>query len=154
MLNDCRYLSANASTLLSAGRGWLNLQCFIGVQMGDSVNKFSVQPDHLLIQRPEGYEVVFSELPAMLAEMSAACEVAGCRKVLILGPRTKVSLSTTDIFDLGERIAEVGLQIAVVEQHDATRINSGFLENVAFNRGGHMRFFDDEQDAKDWLGVK
>jgi hypothetical protein len=86
-------------------------------------------------------------------EISAACEEAGCRKVLILGPRTKVRLSVLDIYNLGQEIAKLGLRIAVVELHDASKENVRFLENVVANRGGPFQFFDDEQDAKDWLEI-
>ena len=33
----------------------------------------SIQPGYLLIERSEGYEVVWSEQPAMLEKISAAC---------------------------------------------------------------------------------
>ena len=121
--------------------------------MATSEQKISVQPGYLLVERPQDYEVVWSEQPARLMEISAACKEAGCRKVLILGPRTKVRLSVLDIFDLGQEIAKFGLRIAVVELHDASNENVEFLENAATNRGGPIQFFDNEQDAKDWLGI-
>ncbi len=121
--------------------------------MGTSKQRISLQSGYLLVERPQDYEVVWSEQPARLMEMSAACKEAGCRKVLILGPRTKVRLSVSDIFDLGKEIAKLGLRIAVVELHDASNEDVELLENVAMNRGGPIQFFDNEQDAKDWLGI-
>ena len=121
--------------------------------MGSSKQKISIQPGYVLIERAKNYQVVWSEQTEALMQISAACEKAGCRKVLVLGPRTKVKLSTQDIFDLGEGIAKLGLQIAVVESHDASIKDVKFLEQVVENRGGPLRFFDSEQGAKEWLGL-
>ena len=121
--------------------------------MGNSDYKISSQPDYVLIERPNDYEVVLNEMPAMLAEMSAVCKEAGCRKVLILGPKTKVNLDTLDIYDLGQQIAKLHLQIAMVESHDASDDDENFLETVVFNRGGPLQFFINEKAAKDWLGI-
>ncbi len=115
--------------------------------------KISIQPDYVLVERAKGYEVVLHEMPALLAKVSAACRDAGSKKVLILGPGTKVRLGTLDIFDLGEQIADFHLQIAIVESHDASADDESFLETVAFNRGGPIQFFSTEAEAKDWLAV-
>ena len=122
--------------------------------MGTSEHKLSIQPDYLLVERAQDYEVVFSEQPARLMEIAAACKKAACRKVLILGPRTTVKLSVVDIFNLGQAIAKLGLWIAVVELHDASNENVAFLENVTTTRGGPIKFFDNEQDAKKWLNIR
>ena len=58
-----------------------------------------------------------------------------------------------DIFNLGQEIANLGLRIAVVESHNASNKDVKFLETVVKNRGGPIQFFDNEQDAKDWLGI-
>ena len=121
--------------------------------MGNSEQKISIQPGYVLIERSHDYEVVVSEQPAMMMEMSAVCKEAGYNKVLILGPRTKVKLSTSEIYSLGEEIAKLGLLIAVVESHDASSENVLFLENVVSNRSIPIQFFDNEQDAKDWLKI-
>ena len=118
-----------------------------------SDHKISIQPDFVLVERPPGYEVDLNELPLMLMELANFCEEADCRKVLVVGENTKVNLEVIDIFDLGSQLAELHLQIAMVESHDASDENVGFLENVAFNRGGQIRFFDTKKDAKYWLGV-
>ncbi len=121
--------------------------------MGTSEQTISIQPGYLRVERPQRYKVVLSEQPAELMKISASCREAGCRKVLIVGPRTRVSLSTLDIYQLGEKITKMGLQIAIVESHDAPGDDVGFLETVVFNRGGTIQFFDNEQDAKNWLEV-
>ena len=79
--------------------------------MGKSNYKISIRPEYVLVERPRDYEVVLSEMPAMLSELSAVCKEAGCRKVLILGPKTHVSLETMDIYDLGDQIATLRLHL-------------------------------------------
>lgn len=120
----------------------------------DNLNhKISSQPGYVLVERAEDYEVILHEQPRQLREMSAFCKTAGCRKVLILGPNTKVRLSGLEVFELGKEIAKTDLQIAVVESHDAPDVDVNFLETVALNRGGLIRFFDTDTEAKSWLGV-
>ena len=121
--------------------------------MGNLDYKMSIQPGYVLVERPQDYEVVLKEQPAMLMEMSAFCKAAARLKVLILGPKTKVNLSALDIFDLGEEIAKLNLQIAVVESHDASNEEENILESVVFDRGGSIRFFDTQKEAKGWLRI-
>ncbi len=121
--------------------------------MDNLEHKISIQPGYVLVERPQDYKVVLNEQSARLMEISAACKEASCRKVLILGPRTKVRLTTSDIYNLGKEIAKLGLQIAVAESHDASIGKVKFLENVVGNRGVPIQFFDNEQDAKVWLGI-
>ena len=121
--------------------------------MGKSDYKISVQDGYVLVERPEDYEVVANELPAMLTELSTFCDKAGCQKVLVLGPKTKVNLALLEIYDLGSELAEMQLQIAMAESHDASDEDVRFLENVVANRGGPIRFFDTEKEAKNWLGI-
>ena len=119
--------------------------------MDNSGYKISIQSDYVLVERHQNYEVNVNVEPAMLMELSSVCQEADCRNALILGPRTKVNLSTFDILDLGQKIAELGLRIAIVESHDALTEDVNFLENAVWNRGGHIRFFDSEMEAKYWL---
>ncbi len=121
--------------------------------MGNSDYKMSIQPGYVLVERPQDYEVVLKEQRGTLMEMSAFCKAAARRKVLILGPKTKVNLSESDIFDLGNEIAKLNLQIAVVESHDASNEEVNFLETVVFNRFGSIRFFDTQKEAKGWLRI-
>jgi hypothetical protein len=113
--------------------------------------QMSYQSGYVLVERLPGHKVILSDMPAFLREISAFCDAAGCRKVLLRGPRTTVDLSTLDLYDLGEQIAGSRLQIAVVETHDASDEDEAFLETVVFNRGGPLQFFDAEEDARNWL---
>ena len=122
--------------------------------MGNSKQRIVIHSNYIFVERPPNYEVVASELPAMLEEISESCQNSGCQKVLITGPKTKVRLATFDIYDLGKHIAKLGLQIAVVESHDASVEEVNLLENVVENRGAPIQFFEDEQLARDWLGIE
>ena len=111
----------------------------------------SLRSGYVLVERRPGYRVVLSEMPAFLREISAFCDEARCRKVLLVGPSTSVDLSTLDLYDLGEQIAGSRLQIAIVESHDASDEDETFLETVVFNRGGPLQFFATAEDAEHWL---
>ena len=119
--------------------------------MGNSGYNISIQSNYVLVERPQDYEVTLNEQPAMLMELSSVCKEADCRNALILGSGTKVKLSTFDILDLGQQIAKLDLRIAIVESHDASNEDVNFLENTVWNRGGYIRFFDSEIEAKYWL---
>ena len=120
----------------------------------DNLNyKMSIQPGYVLVERPEGYEVGPNEQPAMLIELSSFCKAAARQKVLVLGSKTNVNLSQFDILDLGKEIADSNLKIAVAESHNASDQDVEFLETAAKNRGGSIRFFDTQEDAKDWLRI-
>ena len=122
--------------------------------MGNSAQVISIHRDHILIERAPGYEVSFDAQPEVLLELSATCEKAGCNKVLIVGPQTRVGLSAFDILELGKEIAKIGIQMAIVEIHDASDDALSLLESAASNRGGAVRFFDNTRDAKQWLEIE
>ena len=121
--------------------------------MSNSDHKMSIQPGYVRVERCKDYEVVLQDQPAQLMEMAAFCKIANRRKVLILGPKTKVSLGELDIYDLGKEIAKLNLKIAVAESHDASKEDVRFLETVVRNRGGPIKFFDSEMEAIYWLGL-
>ncbi len=116
-------------------------------------HRISNQSGYVLVERPQDYEIDLTVLPEMLVELANFCKEADCRKVIIVGEKTKVNLGVMDIFKLGTQLARLHLKIAMVETHDASDDDVDFLENVTLNRGGRIRFFDSQRDAKDWLGV-
>lgn len=123
-------------------------------KMADSRQTISIERDYILVERQPNYEVIPSEQSSRLLEISSVCEQTGFFKVLVTGPHTKVHLSTMDIYALGEQMSRLGMQIAIVETHDASSDDVKLLENVASNRGRPVQFFDTIQEAKDWLGVE
>jgi hypothetical protein len=123
------------------------------LKMENPRQTISIQTNYVLVERPPGYEVILSEQAQVLLELSTACNKAGCKKVLILGPRTKMSLSAFDILELGAGIAKLDVQMAIVELSDASDDAVSLLESAALNRGGEVKFFDNVNVAKDWLGI-
>ncbi len=121
--------------------------------MSDPEYAISIQPGYVLVEDPPNYDVVWIEQPPKLQAISAACSEAGYRNVLVRGSKVNVKLTTMEIFALGKEVGKLNLKIAVVQVHDAPQENERLLENAATNRGSHLRFFNREQDAKEWLGV-
>lgn len=113
----------------------------------------SIQPGYVLVEDPPNYDVLWSEQPRKLQAIAAACSEAGTRKVLVRGTNANVKLTPIEVFAFGEAVGKLNLKIAIVTLTDASIEDSRLLENVATNRGSHMRLFDNEQDARDWLGV-
>ncbi len=121
--------------------------------MSDPEYAISIQPGYVLVENPPNYDVVWIEQPPKLQAISAACSEAGYWKVLIRESNVNVKLTSTQIFELGQEIAKLYMKFAVVSTHDASKDDERLLEDVATNRGSPLRFFNKEQDAKDWLGV-
>lgn len=113
----------------------------------------SIQPGYVLVEDPPNYDVLWSEQPRKLQAIAAACSEAGVSDVLILGTNANVKLKPAEIFAFGEAVGKLNLRIAVVNLNDAPKEDSRLFENVATNRGSHMRLFDNEEDARAWLGV-
>jgi len=113
----------------------------------------SIQPGYVLVEDPPGYEVIWAEQSDKLKAIAATCSESGHRKVLIRGSKTNVRLTEMEIFTYGEEVAKLHLMLAIVSLHNATKEDVSYFENVATNRGSPVRFFDNEEDAKEWLGV-
>ena len=123
------------------------------MDLSNSKYQISIQSGYVLVEDPPDYEVVLSEQSAKLQAISNACSEVGYRKVLIRGTRATSNLTVTDFYEFGNEVARIKMQIAIVTSLNASKADLKFFENVATNRGSPLRFFDDEQDAKDWLGV-
>ena len=121
--------------------------------MSDAGYVISFQSGYVLVEDPPNYDAVWNEQRLKFQAISAACSEAGYTNVLIRGSQTNVKLTTAQIFALGQEIAKLKLTIAIVSRHGAAKEGERLLENAATNRGSPVRFFDNEQDARDWLGV-
>ena len=137
----------------------------------NSTGKTRHTPDHenltagnhglrLHITRQTGYLVaeVPKEMPKqsgdetrLLASITAACKNEQLSNVLVIGADLWVNTSTMEILELGSCIAETGLRIAVLMSGEVPEENVQFLDNVVWNRGGMLRFFDNQAKAEAWL---
>jgi len=121
--------------------------------MTDPEYTISIQPGYVLVEDPSNYDLVWSEQPSKLKAIAAVCSEAGTNKVLIQGSKANVKLSVMEIYVLGEEIAKLHLKVAIFTSTDLSKKDKGFFQNVAINRGSYIQFFDNEQDAIDWLDV-
>jgi hypothetical protein len=113
--------------------------------------KMSVQPDYVLVERAHNAEKLADRHTSMLQELSSVCEDAACHKVLIVGQDAHGISSAFDILALAGEIAESRLRIAVVDSVDHSDDDIKVLERAVWNRGGYMRFFTSEAEARYWL---
>ena len=121
--------------------------------MTEMKQTISILDDHILVERPPGYEVEITEQISDLADLQAISDETGLKKVLVVGPKTNVKLSPFDVLELSKLIAKLDVQLAIVELHDASDDAVELLSSAAFNRGSTIRFFDNEVDAKAWLEI-
>lgn len=83
-----------------------------------------------------------------------ACQAHGCKAVLIDERGATRNVSTVDLYDLGARLHELGLQglkVALVNESYDFGITTKFLETVARNRGQNLKAFDQFEAAVAWL---
>ena len=121
--------------------------------MSEPEYAISIQSGYVLVENPPDYDVFWIEQLPKLQEIAAACSEANSNKVLMRESNANVKLTVAEIFRLGEEVGKLNLKIAVVSTHDASKENERLLETAATTRGSPIRFFNKEQDAKDWLGV-
>lgn len=85
---------------------------------------------------------------------AAECRAHGCKAALIDGRKATRNVSTVDLYDLGSRLHELGMQglkVAMVNESYDFGITTKFLETVARNRGQNLRAFDQLEAAVAWL---
>ena len=121
--------------------------------MTDSKYVIPIQPGYVLVEEPPDYEVVWKEQPAKLRELAVTCREANTNKVIVKGSTVNVKLSMMEILMLSKEIAKVKLNVAIIAKHNLTKEHEELFKEVATNRGSPIRFFGNEQDAKDWLGI-
>ncbi len=121
--------------------------------MLESNIKITRRQGYMIVDRPARYTVKPDYEIRLYEQLVDACRQAHCKNVLMRGPDTRVNLSTMEVLDLGAHIADTRLNVAVAETHNASQDDVEFLQNVVWNRGGALRFFDSEREALHWLGV-
>ena len=100
-------------------------------------------------------EIQAAETARMAKAGLALAREAGCRRYLIDYRQTTVADTTIDTYEFMSNLEKIGItrkdRIAFVmaQDEDAHR----FAETVARNRGSHIRYFIDSENAVDWLGA-
>ena len=112
-----------------------------------------IRNDHLFITLPPYTNV--SETKSQIAQIHAAIDSSGCRKVLIDITSTKDKIPVFDLFDIClyvvEKLGPSDPKIAVLASMEAV-YEDRFGENVIRNRGVDLiRFTTTLKDSLDWL---
>lgn len=111
--------------------------------------------DHIHITHPPGF--VFS--PASIGEVwglvERACKQYDCRRVLIEAREFKRDLDTATAFDSGIAASRIvpGLKVALCFPGYRPDDVSAFFKTVALNRGTLIEFFEDADEAREWLSL-
>lgn len=85
---------------------------------------------------------------------ASECQAHGCKAALIDGRKATRNVTTVDLYDLGARLHEIGIQglkVALVNESYDYGITTKFLETVARNRGQNLKAFDRFEAAVAWL---
>lgn len=111
-------------------------------------------------QEKEGFHhaVITGEQDSYDVTMGACTEIAAICTMkkttrLLVEHKVKGRLSTLDIFKIASQLPDLftGIHVAFVVHLTSTPDNPEFLQNVARNRGGRGRLFNDPLEAEAWL---
>lgn len=128
--------------------------CWMVDAVSDPDHSISIELGYVLFDIVPNAEIVDESTPEMLASIAAKCAEARLNKVLVRAPSPIVKLTTMGLFETGKAIADSQLKTAIyTTDHNSNAEDMEFMETVAENRAGFVRFFDDEPEALDWLGV-
>lgn len=109
--------------------------------------------DHLYIRHGEGFEITTESMNELWPFLSEQCEKFGCSRVLAEGPAPRRDLDTVDAFQSGVRAAETvpSLWLAICFQGYEPDELSELFQHSARNRGVHVKFFSNTEQALKWL---
>ncbi len=92
---------------------------------------------------------------ALLAEVARAVRTKGIANVLVDVRQAQPSLSTMQLYELGACFATSddlrGSKTALLTVEGTRYEDAQFMENVVFNRGGHLAAFSSFEKAMEWL---
>jgi len=111
----------------------------------------------------DGYLHVVIDIPRLsvvdmgklVDQIAVSCARHNFKKVLLENRAPEISgLSTTEMYTVGEHIGStlVGYRVAYVVQRVLNK-ETEFAEIVAINRGCNVRFFNDMDQALNWLNT-
>jgi len=114
---------------------------------------FEFRTTHIYMQLPASFEATVDWIGPIASQLVAACNEHDCRRVLIEGALAGRNLTDTDVYDIGDLLAQQipGLTIALVLHGYELTSNALFFQDVAYNRGVKVQFFTDCDAALHWL---
>lgn len=88
-------------------------------------------------------------------DLAEFCNENGCKKVLAEGKVFKRKMTTVEAFESGNAVGKkiLGLWLACVFPEYQPDETTDFFKTVAKNRGVRVEFFQNRQDALEWLNV-
>ncbi len=86
------------------------------------------------------------------SSIAQECKQKDYKKALVI-EELEGQLSTVDMFELGKRLSKImsGIWVAFIDLVPEHHQENRFAENVAVNRGGTARVFQDRSEAENWL---
>ena len=88
---------------------------------------------------------------SLFEPLATACVAQGCRRALVDARELQVNLGTLGLLRAGDDAALLqGMDVRVALVARADMIDP-FFETVVYNRGGNVRVFQDESEARAWL---
>ena len=111
---------------------------------------------HLVhVRLPDAFALTPTSVPRLWDSVKYACGKVNSGKVLIEGRRPQRHLRTFDAFQSGVDLtaSALPLRVACCFYEYTPNGLSSFFATVVANRGASVAFFDDRQQALNWLGV-
>jgi len=127
---------------------------FVNIIMEISYS-FKFSGNYIYVQHFEDFTAYAQSRIKFWEDLADFCKANHCKKVFAEGNIFKRKMSTVEAFEFGNTAGKkiLGLRLAFVfpeYQPDAT---TDFFKTVAKNRGVRIEFFNDREEALQWLNV-
>ena len=111
--------------------------------------------DHIHIRHGEGFEITPEGMDRFWEMLAKTCEKHDCSRVFAEGPVPERRMDTVAAFRSGVQAAEAApsLWLAICFENYEPDELSDLFKHAARNRGVHVKFFSDREQAHRWLGV-
>jgi hypothetical protein len=121
----------------------------------DTSFNVEVHQTYLRVKHPPGFVITAAAAAEGWARIRDLCREHAVAKVLIEAKSPQRRMDTMSAFDSGRVLAEnlSGLTVAMCFYDYEFDELSSFFRTVAQNRGVKIEYFNDLQQALDWLGV-
>lgn len=125
-----------------------------------SSTEFDIQPskDGTFLEMELHNAVITAQSGRLLVEaIIAGCKHHNINKVLLTSHNPDRRLDTYSAYDVAcyvETLRAPGLYVAIVRPGQPLDEISQFIETVSYNRGAHVKYCLDRNEALRWLGIR
>jgi hypothetical protein len=117
--------------------------------------EIQLRKEYLHIIHAPDYKITSEGMEKFWTELTEACEIHECRRVLSEGKISIRRMKTSDAYHSGMQASMIpNLRLAFLFYDYTTDETTEFFKTVASNRGTSIEFFTDKTKALEWLGVK